>query len=122
VGKHRFIRFKCPDCLRHYKSTPERVGEKFLCPCGRELDVPAESDLSDHKPLFDRILAFVLFGLCGAFFGALIGLWIALGRDHWHAFGPIVGVAALIGFLLGGIGGERVLPVLTQLWYRGPLP
>ena len=122
MGKHRFIRFKCPDCLRHYKSTPERVGEKLLCTCGRELSVPAESEPPDRKTLFDRILAFVLFGLCGAFFGLLIGLCIALSIRHRDNFVPIVGSAILIGFLLGAFGGERVLPVLARLWYRDPLP
>ena len=122
AGKHASIRFQCPDCSRHFKSTPERVGENFHCSCGRFLSVPAESEQPDRKTLFDRILAFVLFGLCGAFFGLLIGLCIALSIRHRDNFVPIVGSAILIGFLLGAFGGERVLPVLARLWYRDPLP
>ncbi len=63
----------------------------------------------------DRLLRFVFEGCCGAFLAALIAVCILFfwfSAMNWL----IVGLAALAGFVSGGLWGENAIELLKWLF------
>ncbi len=65
-----------------------------------------------------HIIARLVYGLAGAFLGALIALsslWLYF--DLEPSVWPIVTTAAGIGFLMGALGGSRAIALLKEIWW-----
>jgi hypothetical protein len=63
----------------------------------------------------EKIGEFWVRGAVGAFLAALIAISV---QFWWHDINWIfVAVAAVFGFLLGGIAGDDALDFLKQIWW-----
>jgi hypothetical protein len=102
------IHFRCSYCGKQYMVAESRIGELLTCSCKQMLKVPRRSGGSARyrtwSALFIEMLVYggggaVLFFLLGATLVYQAGTGL---RRTW--FVPIG--MALIGFLIGALGGE----------------
>lgn len=117
------IHFRCWYCNRKLSARSDRVGARRVCNCGSRYRVPSEEGIAprDKTPL-DWLLEFVIYGFGGGFFGFLIGSLI-LRCTYW-GIRPVparlllVAVPTAIGFLAGGLFGERGINWIGSLVSR----
>ncbi len=112
----RKICFRCWYCNRRYDLGADQVGERLTCNCGERLRVPKRSGMSSRdKRLIDWCVEFVIYGggggLLGFGLGALIvskllAAWWGFWWGSWES-ALIVGGTTIVGFVAGGLGGER---------------
>jgi hypothetical protein len=110
------LQFRCWYCNKRYAVADERAGERLTCTCRERLRVPRRSGGSSRdRRLADWCVEFAVYGGGGALLGFLVAVVIVsrLGLLGRFGLGPYGGRAALIalltalGFLAGGLGGER---------------
>jgi hypothetical protein len=106
------IHFRCWYCNRKLAAGWDQVGERRVCNCGQRYRVPRRDGISKRdKTLLDWFLEFTIYGFGAGFLAGLLGLIIfrftALGLSVGSSRLLVVAVPATIGFLAGGLFGER---------------
>ena len=112
MGRKGLIRFRCWYCNRKHSAGWDQVGVRRVCNCGERYRVPRRAGISGRdRTVLDWILEFVIYGFGGGLLGLLFGFML-FRYSPWlirrGVAGLIfVGVMALVGFLAGGLFGER---------------
>ena len=97
------IRFRCWYCNRTHAASRDEVGQQRVCNCGERYRIPRREGIARRsKSFLDRSLEFIVYGLGGGVLGLLFGL--LYGSLGGLILAPVL---AAIGFLLGGLFGER---------------
>jgi hypothetical protein len=102
------IHFRCWYCNRRYLYQEKEAGLRFACSCGQRLKVPRRSGENCRcKGPADFLVEFAVYGFGGAAVGLLAG-FILVAKVFAFGFEWLVPVGlGVIGFLVGGLGGER---------------
>ena len=106
--------FLCPRCRQRFPYRRQSTGAWYTCVCGEKFVIPARPAPEPRLSGKERGVQTLVYGLGGAIllsfpvaiFGArLIGAGLYTG---------VLGITALIGFLIGGILGERAINTIGQ--------
>ncbi len=106
------IHFRCRYCNRKLVGGWDQVGERRTCNCGERYRVPRYPGLAqrDRTPV-DWCVEFVVYGFGGGllslFFAFLIVRFVPATVETLAPRLLILGAIPLLGFLGGGLFGER---------------